>query len=740
MQHLPNLISDLALILGAAACVSLIFRKLKQPVVLGYIMAGLLVGPHIKLFPTIVETQSIQIWADIGVIFLLFGLGLEFSFKKLLAVGPVALVTALIELSFTMLLGYSIGQALSWNTMDSLFLGGILSIASTTIIIKAFDELGVKTQKFTGIVTGILIIEDLAAVVLMVILSTLSISRSFEGAEMLGSVFKLSFFLVLWFVSGIFFLPTLLKRLQKLLNEESLLIVSLALCFAMVMFANSAGFSSALGAFIMGSILAETTRAEKIDHLLKPVKDLFGAIFFVSVGMLLNPAMIAEHYIPVILAVLVLLFGKPLFVTIGSLVSGQPLKIAVQSGMSLSQIGEFSFIIATLGLSLNVTSEFLYPVAVTVSVITTFTTPFMIRLSPIVSKKLEGILPASWTNKLNRYSVGAQNVSEESDWKKMIRFYLINIVIFSVVIITIILLSTRYLLPVFSEYSIAREITALVTLIILAPFLWALAFRRTQKEAYARVWSQPLQRGPLIALIFSRIILMLLYIGFLFDRLYSPTVAIIGVASSLIVLAVFYRRIKNFYGRIELRFLSNLNEREEVQTANQELAPWDTHLSSFVLDAESPYVGKTLLESKIREEFGVNIAIIERGDLFINVPSRDERLYPHDVLSVIGSDDQLKKFKDHLESAKAARENITQKQPVSLQHFVIQRNSILLGKTIRHSGIREKTKGLVVGIERKGQHILNPESDFKFEVNDIVWVVGNEKRILVLSREQLKQQ
>lgn len=738
MQHLPNLISDLALILGAAACVSLVFRKLKQPVVLGYIMAGLLVGPHIKLFPTIVETDSIRIWADIGVIFLLFGLGLEFSFKKLLAVGPVALVTALIELSFTMLLGYSIGRALSWNTMDSLFLGGILSIASTTIIIKAFDELGVKTQKFTGIVTGILIIEDLAAVVLMVILSTLSISRTFEGAEMLGSVFKLSFFLVLWFVSGIFFLPTLLKRLQRFLNDESLLIVSLALCFVMVMLANSAGFSSALGAFIMGSILAETTKAEKIDHLLKPVKDLFGAIFFVSVGMLLDPAMIGQHYIPVLLAVLVLLFGKPLFVIIGSLISGQPLKIAVQSGMSLSQIGEFSFIIATLGLSLNVTSEFLYPVAVTVSVITTFTTPFMIRLSPLVSGKLETILPVSWNKKLNRYSVGAQNVSEESDWKKLIRFYFINIIIFSVVIITVILLSTSYLLPVFSKYSIAREITALLTLIILAPFLWALAFRRTQREAYAKVWSEPLQRGPLIALIFSRIILMLVYIGFLFDRLYSPAIAAIGVVSTLVVLAVFYRRIKNFYGKIELRFLSNLNEREETQSVNQELAPWDTHLSSFVLEPESSYAGKTLQESKIREEFGVNIAIIERGDLFINVPSRDERLYPHDVLSVIGSDDQLKKFREHLESSKTGGGIMAQKQSVSLQHFVVQKNSILLGKTIRHSGIREKTKGLVVGIERKGQHILNPESDFEFEMNDVVWVVGNEKRILVLSREQVK--
>ncbi len=738
MQHLPNLINDLALILAAAAGVSLIFRKLRQPVVLGYIIAGLLVGPQVKLFPTIVETESIQIWADIGVIFLLFGLGLEFSFKKLLAVGPVALVTALVELTCTMFLGYTIGRALSWSNMDSLFLGGILSIASTTIIIKAFDELGVKTQKFTSIVTGVLVIEDLAAVVLMVILSTLSISRSFHGAEMIGSVFKLSFFLVLWFVSGIFFLPTLLKRLQKLLNEESLLIVSLALCFLMVLLSASAGFSPALGAFIMGSILAETTKAEKIDHLLKPVKDLFGAIFFVSVGMLLNPTMISQYYLPVILAVLVLLLGKPLFVIFGSLISGQPLKIAVQSGMSLSQIGEFSFIIATLGLSLRVTSEFLYPVAVTVSVITTFTTPFMIKWSTRVAQRLEVLLPVAWTAKLNRYSVGAQNISEESDWKKLIRFYGINIVVFSVIIITIILLSTSYLLPFFSHYQGSRAITSVVTLILLSPFLWALAFRRTQAQAYAKIWSQPLQRGPLVALILLRILLMLFYIGFLFDRLYSPFVAMLGVLCSMVVLAIFYKRLKNFYSKIELRFLNNLNEREDQQSLNAELAPWDTHLASFTMDPRSPYVGSTLQESRIREEFGVNIAIIERGDLVINVPSRDERLYPFDVLSVIGTDEQLKKFREYLESVKGDSGILVQKQIVSLQHFVVQPKSVLLGKSIRHSGIREKTKGLVVGIERKGKHILNPESDFIFEVNDVVWVVGNEKRISVLAREQLK--
>lgn len=738
MLHLPALISDLALILGAAAIITLVFKKLKQPVVLGYIIAGLLVGPNFQLFPTIVEVNSIRTWADIGVIFLLFGLGLEFSFKKLVAVGGVAVITAITGVGLTLLLAYSLGRLLGWSPMDSMFLGGILCIASTTIIIRAFDELGVKTQKFAGIVMGVLVVEDLVAVVLLVVLSTVSISQTFAGAEMIGSVLKLIFFLVLWFISGIFFLPTLLKRLRTLLNEETLLIVSLALCLFMVVLATEAGFSSALGAFIMGSILAETTKAEKIEHLLKPVKNLFGAVFFVSVGMLIDPKMMAAHALPILLATLVLLIGKPLFVSLGALAAGQPLKIAVQSGMSLSQIGEFSFIIATLGLTLKVTSDFLYPVAVAVSVLTTFTTPFMIRLSPAAFKKIESLLPENWTQRLNKYSVGAQDITETSDWKVLLRFYAIRVLTLSVVILTIIFLSTEYILPLFKNYSGHREITAVISLALLAPFLWALAFRRTQRQAYANVWVKPLQRGPLILLLLSRIALALFYIGLLFDRLYSARVAGIGVIITSVVLLIFYKRIRAFYGKIELRFLSNLNQREEEQKANlpdQALAPWDTHLAVFELAPQSAYVGKTLDESRIREDFGVNVAIIERGDISINVPGRHERLYPYDKLSVIGTDEQFRNFKEHLESNATGNRHSDPRQTVSLHHFTITPRSALLGKSIRHSGIRERTKGLVVGIERRGQQILNPESDVIFELNDIIWIVGNEKRIMVLTKE-----
>ena len=359
MIHLPVLIADLGLILAAAGVTTLLFKKIKQPLVLGYILAGVLVGPYIDFMPTVTDHKSITIWAEIGVIFLLFSLGLEFSFKKLVKVGGSASITAIVEVVFMLLIGFGVGKMLGWSTMDSIFLGGILSVSSTTIIIRAFEELGVKHKKFAGLVFGVLIVEDLVAILLLVLLSTLAVSQQFAGTEMLISILKLAFFLVLWFLGGIFLIPTFLKATKKLMNDETMLIVSLALCLVMVLLAVKVGFSPALGAFIMGSILAETTQAEKIEHLTKSVKDLFAAIFFVSVGMLIDPSILLEYALPIVAVTLATVLGKLISSTLGALLSGQPLKTSVQAGMSLAQIGEFSFIIATLGLTLKVTSDFL---------------------------------------------------------------------------------------------------------------------------------------------------------------------------------------------------------------------------------------------------------------------------------------------------------------------------------------------------------------------------------------------
>lgn len=731
MGHLPPLITDLTLILIVAAVTSILFKWIKQPVVLGYIIAGLLVGPSFKFFPTVASQENIKTWGEIGVIFLLFGLGLEFSFKKLLQVGYTAIITALIGVGATFLLGYNIGVVMGWGLMDSLFLGGILSIASTTIIFRAFEELGLKSQQFTSIVLGVLVIEDLVAVVLMVVLSTVSISRSFEGIEMINSILKLGFFLVLWFVAGIYFIPTMFNFLRRYLNDEMILILALALCFGMVSLASSAGFSPALGAFIMGSILAETPKVEKIEHVLSPIKNMFGAIFFVSVGMLLNPQMILAYALPIGIATLALLFGKPLFVTFGALLSGQPVKTAVQTGMSLSQIGEFSFIIASLGLSLGVISEFLYPIAVAVSVITTFTTPYMIGFSGKASSWINLHIPAKWVRLINKYSLGTQQVKQTSDWQSLLRFYAINTLIFSILSLGIILLSQRLIYPFFEGHSFQKPIVVGLTLLMLAPILYGLAFRRAHSQAYANVWTKPAYRGPMLGLIVSRYVIALFFIGFVFDAYYSAWVAIIGVVVSVWLLYLFRHRIRNFYGKIETRFLANLNNKKHEEKKDyKELAPWDSHFAIFELDALSPIVGIPLINMKLRENFGINIVMIERADYIIQIPKRTEILYPGDKISVIGTDDQLMNFKKSVDTPENFRAT-HQRPDAILQSFYVEENSILVGQTFRHSKMRELCRAIVVGLERDGERLLNPDPDMIIYPNDVIWLVGSSKRIEV---------
>lgn len=747
MIHLPALITDLALILAAAAVTTLIFKKLRQPLVLGYIVAGLLVGPHVSLFPTVSDEANIKTWSEIGVIFLLFSLGLEFSFRKLIKVGGSASITAVIEVLIMLLLGYITGQWLGWSVMDSIFLGGILSISSTTIIIRAFEELDIKRQQFAGLVFGILIVEDLVAIVLMVLLSTVAVSRQFAGMEMLGSVVKLLFFLIVWFVAGIFFIPTLLNRIKKLMNEETLLVTAVGLCLLMVYLASLAGFSPALGAFIMGSILAETTQAEKIEHLVKPVKELFGAVFFVSVGMLIDPAMLLRYAGPVALITVVTIVGKVFSTTVGALVSGQPLKSSVQAGMSLAQIGEFSFIIATLGLTLKVTSEFLYPVAVAVSAVTTFTTPYLIRVAEPVYEKLSALLPHKWKTTLSRYSAAAQTISVVSDWKLMLRAYFMNMVLFSVIIVAVVLLSSYYVQPLISPSAgsdrWARVITASITLLALAPFLWALALRKLSGQAHSKLWDQRKYRGPLVLMQLLRIALAVFFVGFFVERFFSTTVAVLVTVGILALLLLFSRRLQGFYTRIEERFFSNFNEREtRVGSINKQvLAPWDAHLSVIEIRPGSPAIGKTLQELALREQFGINIALIKRGGAQVAAPARHERLYPGDMITLIGTDEQIEQLNHYLEPAVVTEPGKGHHgDDIVLRRFLVEEGAHLCGKTIREAGIREQTEGIVLGIERKGKRLLNPESSAMLEDGDIVWVAGSSRMLSQFLKKERKQE
>jgi CPA2 family monovalent cation:H+ antiporter-2 len=737
MAHVPHLITDLALILCSAGIVTLLFKRLNQPVVLGYIIAGLLVGPNFNLFPSITETASIQIWAEIGVVFLLFSLGLEFSFKKLVKVGSTAVITGLFEVTAMLVIGYSAGQLLGWGQMDSMFLGGIIAISSTTIIFRAFDELSLKPKKFAGIVIGILVIEDLVAVLLMVILSTVAATNSFQGQAMFVSILKLIFFLVLWFVSGIFILPSFFKRLGKFMSDETILIVSIGLCLGMVLLVAGVGFSAALGAFIMGSLLAETTQAERIEHVLKPVKDLFGAVFFVSVGMLINPGVLVEYAWPVLILTLAVMIGKTIFVAGGALISGQPLKQSIQAGTSMAQIGEFSFIIATLGLSLNVTSNFLYPIAVGVSVITTFATPYMIKLSAPLHDIIEKALPKKWTESLTRYSTGAQHINAESDWQIVLKSFIQIVLINGVVLIAIILLFKNIVEPAMWIGGIFGSIvTAILALACMSPFLWNLTTKKISKPSYTQLWLNKYNRGPIIVMEILRVAIGVIIVGALFLQLFSTFTALFVAFIVMVVSGViFSRKLHAFSIRIENRFMSNFHIRENTMSTKpniDKLLPWDAHLAYFDIDIDSTLVGKPLYELGLRERFGVNLALIERGDRMIMVPGKDERLYPFDRIALIGTDEQIITLKSTIEAANKAQVFDATKGDVSLTQVTVHPGFPYLGQTIRESNIRVIVGGLIVGIERNGERILNPESTMTFELDDTIWIVADKKKVKML--------
>ena len=684
----------------------------------------------------------------------MFSLGLEFSFKKLVRVGGAASITAFVEILFITVSGYFLGKALGWSVMDSLFLGGMLASSSTTIIIKAFDELGIKTKQYARIVFGVLIVEDIVVIMLMVLLSTVAVTQQFEGAEMLFTVAKLLFFLALWFIAGIFLLPSFLKRAKKYLDDETLLILSIGLCLGMVVIATQAGFSAELGAFIMGSILAETTKAEKIEYILKPVKDLFGSIFFVSVGMLIDPKTIIEYGWPVIWITLLTLFGKFFSTTLGALLSGQSLKQSIHVGMSMAQIGEFAFIVATLGMTLGVISDFLFPVAVGASALTTFTTPYMIKFAPKFNQFIENNLPQRWLKSLNSYSSSTQNIQAESEWKKVLKAYLNIILTNGIVLLALMLLTAKFLIPFLNtsiENPVTRSIVGLViSLSASAPFLWALMAQKPQNVAYKEFWlDRKYSHGPLLVIEITRSMIGIFLIGLWVDRLFSGKAAIlVAVPIIIIVMILFSKRIQRFYQRLEGRFLSNLNAREHLAEKKMEeqetlkkqfnpqsdLSPWDAHMVDLKVNPHAHYLGKTLVDLAWRERYGINIAYIKRGDKLIYAPGRNNRLLPFDQLGIIATDEQINSFKPVFDAA----ENIVIEEhdieDVILQKIVVDEYNKLKGLSIRGSRIRERTNGLVVGIEREEERLLNPDSTVNFEWGDIVWIVGERRKILELNK------
>ncbi|MBO4805854.1 MAG: cation:proton antiporter [Paludibacteraceae bacterium] len=757
-MHTSHLISDLALILVSAGLTTILFKWLKQPVVLGYIVAGCLIGTHISLTPTVGSTEDIGNWSEIGVVFLLFALGLEFSFKKLLNMGKTALIASLVIIFSMIVLGTLVGLALGWGITNSMLLGSMICMSSTTIIIKALDDLGLRSQKFTNVVFGILILEDLMAILLLVLVSTMGANKSFAGGELLTdmdspfwNLLKLLFFLTVWLVFGIFFVPTFFKKTKRFLNDETMLIVSLGMCLAMVMFAIKVNFSAALGAFVMGSILAETVEADYIERIIKPVKNLFGAIFFVSVGMMIDFSILLEYAFPILIITLTVILGQVFFATCGILLSGQPLKIAIQSSFSLTQIGEFAFIIAQLGTDLHLIDGFLYPVIVAVSVITIFITPFMIKLAMPAYLFIEANMPAEWKVFIERRSLANKEAIAENVWHSLLMQMLRIVLVYSALVVAIIILSVNYFIPFVKEHIDGwwgALLASSLTILIISPFLRAMVAKKNHSKEYRYLWNvSRYNRAPLIILIVLRFLLAMAFICFVLMRTFDAAIGLlIVVAGLLVVLMMISKRLKFHSIIIERKFFYNLNSREyelskidprEVSPFNKgnlamHLSVYDLHLTEFEVSPNSICVGKELKVLNFRKRMGIHVVSIIRGEERINIPGGTEQIFPVDKLLVLGTDDQLKTFETELSLKRAVSEN----KEVGLEQIEVEKDSVLIGRTIQQSGIRDKAKCLVVGIEHNGVLSMNPDISTVFQSGDMVWIVGESEKIKELTHTQ----
>lgn len=747
MSELSPLIIDLALILMCAGLTTLIFKRLKQPLVLGYIVAGFIASPHMPYTPSVQDTNDIKLWADIGVIFLLFALGLEFSFKKLMKVGGTAIIAACSVILVMIVLGVLVGMSFGWDRMDCIYLGGMLAMSSTTIIYKAFDDMGLRQQRFAGLVLSVLILEDILAIVLMVMLSTLAVSQNFEGMEMVQSVVKLVFFLVLWFVVGIYIIPTFLKRVRKWMSAETLLVVAVGMCFLMVVLAAEAGFSAAFGAFMMGSILAETVEAESIEKLVAPVKDLFGAIFFVSVGMMVDPAMIVEYKIPIIVITLTILLGQSILGSGSFVLAGQPLKVAMQCGFSLTQIGEFAFIIASLGVSLNVTSDFLYPIVVAVSVITTFTTPYMIRLSVPAYNWASKRIPSKWMGLLEHYSIHSHTtVNQENNWRKFLKAVFRMMLVYCIVTVATIAICTQFITPFLLAW-LPRQwgdlVGMVITILAISPFLRAIMVKKNHSVEFQALWrDNRFNRAPLVSIILLRIVLAVFFVMYVISAYYHASAALAGGAAIVLVLLMIYSRwLKKHSIVMERTFMQNLNLRDRYEEYRGEKQPeyvghllsHDLHLSDFDIPADCAWAGQTLKELNMGRVYGVHVASILRGSRRINIPGGDERIYPNDRLQVIGTDEQLatlgKAMSRLEEETKDNEQQNWEHQEMRLKQFIIDADSPFLDKSIRHSGIRNQYNCLIVGIEKADGTLMSPDADEVLHQGEVIWVVGEEKDV-----------
>lgn len=731
---MEGLISDLAFILLLGAGVTLLFKWIKQPVVLGYIVAGFLASPNFKPLPSVTTEANIEFWAQLGIIFLLFSLGLEFSFKKLVNTGGSAVVTALIIVAGMMVTGFAIGHLLGFTTINALFLGGMLSMSSTTIIIKALTDLGLRQKKFASLVFAVLIVEDLFAVVMMVVLSSIAINNSVEGGEMLMSISKLVFFLIIWFLVGVYVLPSFLNACRRFLNNETLLIVSMGLCLSMAVFSVMCGFSMALGAFVMGSILAGTSYAERIEQVTMSVKDLFGAVFFISVGMMVQPAILVQYWWPILILSLVVIVGMTVFGTFGMLVTGQSLRVAIESGFSLTQIGEFAFIIATLGMSLGVLSPEIYPIVVAVSVITTFTTPYFIRAADPVYLFVEKHLPPRLHFLIDRYSGEAsESAGNETRraWSAMLRRYLWRIVLYSIILIAISLVGQNYLRPLLDEIvpKWSKFLTVALTIAAMSPFLLALVLppSATPKTDNAAEHKASVSlKVPRVVIMVFRFLIALAFIIHTISAAYSMRIGVsVGIAVFLLLMLLLNRQLNRRLRHIETRFLENLNERDLRRSGKNNTLVSDLHLAYIHVGYGCPFVGERLVNTNLRSKYNVDIVSVQRNGQTYLVPSSDMRLFPGDTIGVIGTDEQISELLPivEAETSPASEAAATSAAPdLRLTAVTLGPSSPLNGLTLAGADVRRRYNTHVVALQRDGAFIDHPAT-LPLQAGDRLYVV-----------------
>lgn len=723
-----GLILDLAWILVLAAIATLVFKKLKQPVVLGYILAGFLASPNFTYLPSISNLENIEIWADLGIVVLMFSLGLEFSFKKLMNSGSTAIVTALIIITGMTIAGFGVGYMLHLNTINCIFLGGMISMSSTTIILKAFTDLGLKQQKFASLVLAVLIIEDLFAVLMLVLLSSLAMGNV-QGSELIFNIAKLSFFLIIWFVVGVYVLPSLLEKVSDYLNSETLLIVEMGLCFSMAALSVMCGFSLELGAFVMGSILAGTVFAERMEHVVQPVKDLFGSVFFISVGMMVQPSVIAQYTPQILLLAAVVIAGMIVFGTLGMLATGQNLKVAIQSGFALTQIGEFSFIIASLGMGLGVLDASLYPIIVAVSVITIFTTPYFIKLSSPAYEWVESHLPSNLRFLIDRYSNQVVDTNETKRlWREILGKYIWRIVLYSVILIAIIMGCRSLLFPILEDIfpHWGRLIATVATLVVMSPFLVALSFTSIKPDAKIKTHSTAsFYEVPLIAMSIIRYILALLFIVYFLSVCYSYTVGWIGGAISFAIIIVFASsKLMLNFKKMERKFMDNLNNRENSRSGVNNNLVSNMHQAYVDIKPNCRFAGDKLKDSGLRSKFGVSVSSIRRGDDFIPLPSGDTRIFPGDILGVIGTDQQIKKLNDEIDRQSNKKDNLRHPD-IELKSVLLTPNSPIIERPLYETDLRNDYFCMIVSVQRRENEFINPSPDMVLEAGDLLWVVGD---------------